>query len=174
MPDSFSIDFEPVGRHVVASSGQTLLQIAQAAGVGLASVCGGAGTCEECRIRLAAGQLTPPTLVEQAALSTPDLAGGFRLACQAKPLSDVKLDIPPESLTTPQRLQLEGQEINLVPRPSISVPNSYGLAVDIGTTKLAAYPDPPRDRGDSSPDRGHESPGKLRRRCYQPHRIYRP
>ncbi len=139
MPDSFSIDFEPLGRRVIASPSQTLLEIAQTAGVGLASVCGGAGTCEECRIRLAAGTLTPPTLVEQAALSTANLAAGFRLACQAEPLSDVKLDVPPESLTTPQRLQLEGQESNLVPNPLISVPNSYGLAVDIGSTKIAAY-----------------------------------
>jgi len=139
MPETFRIDFEPLGQRGEARLGQTLLDAAQAAGVGLASVCGGAGTCEECRVRLAAGQLTPPTLVEQSALTQADLAGGFRLACQAVPLSDVKLDLPPESLTSAQRLQVEGLETHVTVNPAVLTPGAYGLAVDIGTTKLAVY-----------------------------------
>jgi uncharacterized 2Fe-2S/4Fe-4S cluster protein (DUF4445 family) len=139
MPETFHIDFEPLGRHYEAQAGQTLLEIAQAAGVGLASICGGLGTCEECRLRLVSGKLIPPTLVEQASLSKEDLATGFRLACQAEPLSDVKLDIPPESLSTAQRLQVEGQEIDIAIKPAIQSPDAFGFAVDIGTTKLAAY-----------------------------------
>jgi len=139
MPETFIIDFEPLGRRVEAHPGQTLLDAAQAAGVGLASVCGGAGTCEECRLRLVAGRLTPPTLVEQIALSYLELAAGYRLACQAEPASDVKLDIPPESLTSEQRLQVEGLETQIIVNPVVLTPGAYGLAVDIGTTKLAAY-----------------------------------
>ncbi len=110
MPESFRIEFEPLGRRVEAHPGQTLLEAAQLAGVGLASVCGGVGTCEECRVRLVAGRLSVPTLVEETALSKSDLSAGYRLACQAEPLSNVKLDIPPESLTAAQRLQLDGLE----------------------------------------------------------------
>ncbi len=139
MPELFNIDFEPLGRRTQARSGQTLLEAAQSAGVGLASVCGGVGTCEECRVRLASGRLTPPTLVEQAVLTRAELASGFRLACQAEPLSDVKLDIPPESLTAAQRLQLDGEETLLDLRPAVRSSGAHGLAVDIGTTKLAAY-----------------------------------
>jgi uncharacterized 2Fe-2S/4Fe-4S cluster protein (DUF4445 family) len=139
MPELFQIDFEPLGRRGEVHPGQTLLEAAQSAGVGLASVCGGLGTCEECRVRLASGKLTPPTLIEEAALSKADLSAGFRLACQAEPLSDVKLDIPPESLTAAQRLQLDGQETQIEIQPAICTPGAHGLAVDIGTTKLAAY-----------------------------------
>lgn len=139
MLEAFRIDFEPLGRRGETRPGQTLLDAAQTAGVGLASVCGGAGTCEECRVRLAAGKLTPPTLVEQAALGEADLAAGFRLACQAEPLSNVKLDIPPESLTSAQRLQVEGLETHITVKPAVLTPGAYGLAVDIGTTKLATY-----------------------------------
>jgi uncharacterized 2Fe-2S/4Fe-4S cluster protein (DUF4445 family) len=139
VPETFRIDFEPLGRRVETQAGKTLLDAAQAAGVGLASVCGGAGTCEECRLRLAEGKLTPPTMVEQTALSETDLANGIRLACQAEPLSDVKLDIPPESLTSAQRLQVEGLETSIAIKPAIRTPGAYGLAVDIGTTKLATY-----------------------------------
>ncbi|HTX90466.1 MAG TPA: ASKHA domain-containing protein [Anaerolineales bacterium] len=139
MTESYRIDFEPLGRRGTVRPGQTLLAAAQAAGIGLASVCGGAGTCEECRVRLVAGRLTRPSPVEEAILSKEELVAGFRLACQAEPLSDVKLDIPPESLTTSQRLQLEGQETRVIPRPAVAKPGACGLAVDIGTTKLAAY-----------------------------------
>jgi uncharacterized 2Fe-2S/4Fe-4S cluster protein (DUF4445 family) len=139
MQPHFRIDFEPLGRRGHALPGQTLLDAARSAGVGLASVCGGAGTCEECRIRLVSGRLTPATLVEEMALSGADLDAGFRLACQASPLSDIKLDIPPESLSAPQRLQLDGQESNFEIHPAIQETGAYGLAVDIGTTKLAAY-----------------------------------
>jgi uncharacterized 2Fe-2S/4Fe-4S cluster protein (DUF4445 family) len=139
MPETFRIDFEPLGRRGLAHPGQTLLEAAQSAGVGLASVCGGVGTCEECRIRLASGRLTPPTLVEEAVLSKIELSAGVRLACQAEPLSDVKLDIPPESLTAAQRLQLDGEEAQVLPKPAVHSQGAHGLAVDIGTTKLAAY-----------------------------------
>jgi uncharacterized 2Fe-2S/4Fe-4S cluster protein (DUF4445 family) len=139
MTDTYQIDFEPLGRRGTARPGTTLLAAAQAAGVQLASVCGGIGTCEECRVRLVTGALTPPSFVEEAVFTRAELAAGYRLACQAEPLSDIKLDIPPESLTTAQRLQVEGQDVAVVPHPAVSIPGAYGLAVDIGTTKLAAY-----------------------------------
>lgn len=139
MPEFLRIDFEPLGRRTQIPAGRTLLDAAQSAGVGLAAVCGGVGTCNECRVRLAAGTLTPPTGVELDALTPTELAAGFRLACQAEPLSDVKLDIPPESLTSAQRLQVEGLETRVQVNPVVNTPGACGLAVDIGTTKLAAY-----------------------------------
>lgn len=138
MPE-FRIDFQPVGKRGVQLPGHTLLDAAQAAGVGLASVCGGGGTCAECRIRLVSGSLSAPTLVEQAVLGETDLAAGWRLACQAEACTDVVLHIPPETLTAAQRLQTEGLETAIPPDPAIWVPGAYGLAVDVGTTKLAAY-----------------------------------
>jgi uncharacterized 2Fe-2S/4Fe-4S cluster protein (DUF4445 family) len=139
MTESFRIDFQPIGRRGAVRPGQTLLDAAQAAGVGLASVCGGVGNCEECRLRLITGTLSAPTLIEEAALGNAALDAGWRLACQAEPLSDVRLHIPPESLTAAQRLQTEGQEVTLELDPVIHTPEAYGLAVDVGTTKLAAY-----------------------------------
>jgi uncharacterized 2Fe-2S/4Fe-4S cluster protein (DUF4445 family) len=139
MSESYKIDFEPLGRRGNATPGQTLLEAAHSAGVGLASVCGGAGTCEECRVRIASGKLTPVTLIEAAVFGKVELEAGFRLACQAEPLSDVKVDIPPESLTAAQRLQLDGEDTKIDLQPAINIPGAHGLAVDLGTTKLAAY-----------------------------------
>ncbi len=105
----FIVDLEPVGRRAEARPGDTLLQTAQRAGVEIVSVCGGAGLCGTCRVRAVKGRLSPPTAVEESRFSAAELAQGWRLACQARVLGDVRVDIPPESLTTPQRLQVEGE-----------------------------------------------------------------
>src|SRR5512136_313349 len=99
MDKHFEIDLQPIGRRTEISVGQTLLDAAQAAGVELIAVCGGTGTCATCRVRLMSGELTPVTANEEFELSADDLQAGYRLACQARPLSPVRLDILPESLT---------------------------------------------------------------------------
>ncbi len=104
------VDLQPVGRRASIPAGESLLSAAQAAGINLISICGGNGLCLECRVRLINGKLSPLSLVEEANLDESDLENGIRLACQAIPLSDVKVDIPPESLSAAQRLQVEGQE----------------------------------------------------------------
>jgi uncharacterized 2Fe-2S/4Fe-4S cluster protein (DUF4445 family) len=111
------IDFEPIGRRVDVDDDTTILDAARAGGVELMSVCGGVGTCYECKVRVAKGNVTPVTDIEQDALTADDLAQGFRLGCQCAPIGDVKIDIPAESLSTPQRLQVEGQgaEVELDP-----------------------------------------------------------
>jgi len=119
-PKRIRVDFEPLGRRVDNDLGDNLLTAAQAAGVQLVSLCGGIGSCDNCRVRLISGELSPPTSEEQDALGTEDLARGYRLACQAIPLSNVKIDIPPESLTAPQRLQIEGLETLIEPDPVVT------------------------------------------------------
>jgi uncharacterized 2Fe-2S/4Fe-4S cluster protein (DUF4445 family) len=46
MEKSLKIDFEPVGRRIDVPAGTDLLAAAQAAGVQLASLCGGIGSCD--------------------------------------------------------------------------------------------------------------------------------
>lgn len=108
---TYEVTLQPIGRRIEVPAGMNLLDAARLAGVELVAICGGEGTCGTCRVHSISGQLSPRTLTEEAELSNDDLAAGDRLACQAEVLSDVRVDIPPESLTTPQRLQLEGQEI---------------------------------------------------------------
>ncbi|HEX9012564.1 MAG TPA: ASKHA domain-containing protein [Anaerolineaceae bacterium] len=119
-PVPYRIDLQPLGRRIEARPGESILEAAQAAGVALISICGGEGLCHECRVRLAAGSLSPLTTDELETLDKDELAQGYRLACQAHPLSDIRLDIPPESLTASQRLQLEGEELALTPETGIT------------------------------------------------------
>ncbi|MFN2275244.1 MAG: ASKHA domain-containing protein [Anaerolineales bacterium] len=105
------VDFEPIGRRAEILPGRNLLEAARSAGVDLVSVCGGYGSCDSCRVRLMSGRLNPPTREEEEIFEPEELAAGYRLACQSVPETDVKLDVPAESLATTQRLQIEGQEV---------------------------------------------------------------
>ena len=117
---SYLIDLQPVGRRIQVEAGNSLLAAAQAAGVELISICGGVGICDGCRVRVREGKLSPLTLEEEATFEPEEILQGYRLACQAIPASDCHVDIPPASLTTPQRLQVEGQETQVPIRPAVT------------------------------------------------------
>ena len=72
MTDTFTVDFEPLGRRARVVHGATLLEAARQAGVGLNAICGGAGTCGTCRVRVLAGQVTPATEAERDAAAEGD------------------------------------------------------------------------------------------------------
>ena len=116
-PDHLTIDLQPVGRRTQVGKGTTLLAAAQSAGVSLVSLCGGEGWCESCLVRIASGAANPPTQSELEYLGEEKIAEGHRLACQVIPQSDMRIDILPESLSTPQRLQVEGQDFEITLAP---------------------------------------------------------
>ncbi len=113
-PLTYIIDFEPIGRRVEIAPGESLLDAARSAGVELVSICGGKGSCDSCRVRVMSGKVSSPTPEEESVFTPIELEEGYRLACQARPLTDVKVDVPSESLATTQRLQVEGQGVRVV------------------------------------------------------------
>jgi uncharacterized 2Fe-2S/4Fe-4S cluster protein (DUF4445 family) len=115
----YTIDFEPVGRRGTCPGGGSLLDAARDLGVDLASICGGGGSCGSCRVQIIAGEVTPVTLNEESELSAEELAQGYRLACQAEPLSDCRVHVPADSLTALQRTQVEGLEVPADVDPSV-------------------------------------------------------
>jgi uncharacterized 2Fe-2S/4Fe-4S cluster protein (DUF4445 family) len=116
---TYTVDLEPIGRRIAVEPGTNLLSAAQRAGVDLVAACGGVGICGTCLVRLVAGTLTPPTMTEEEELGTERISSGYRMACQAEPLSDVRLDIPPESLPVAQKMQVEGRENAFVLQPAV-------------------------------------------------------
>ncbi|MGD2177798.1 MAG: ASKHA domain-containing protein, partial [Anaerolineae bacterium] len=110
MTTEYTVDFQPLGRHVQVAEGKTLLEAARRAGVGLNAVCGGAGVCGTCRVRVVGGTVSPPNKSEGKFLDARELSAGYRLACQVDVLGDVLVDVPTESITAPQRAQIEGRE----------------------------------------------------------------
>jgi uncharacterized 2Fe-2S/4Fe-4S cluster protein (DUF4445 family) len=156
-----TVEFSPGGQTICVPSGTTLLEAARMAKIEITAVCTGASACGTCRVRRVSGDLLEPTEDERYVLAPGEIARGHRLACQAVPTSDVRIEVLSDSLSTRQRLQLEGLEIvteidtglriiegpgeRIVMRGEVvlaylpSGNRFYGLAVDLGTTKLAAY-----------------------------------
>lgn len=118
-----TVDFEPVGRRVRVSAGQTILEAARGmdlfADGGVTAPCGGKGLCGRCRVRVTEGNLSPLTEAEKRLLTEEELATGYRLACQAVVQGPVKVEIPPESLTGRQELQVNGEDIAVAPDPAV-------------------------------------------------------
>ena len=113
------IDFEPVGRRGPCPEGGSLLEAARELGVELINLCGGTGTCGRCKIQILEGQISPRTEIEAGRLTEAEFLQGLRLACQTYPQSDVKVSVPSESLSTPQRTQVEGQEVTVPVEPLV-------------------------------------------------------
>jgi uncharacterized 2Fe-2S/4Fe-4S cluster protein (DUF4445 family) len=120
------IDFEPVGRRGEFPAGQSLLAYARQLGLGLVNVCGGAGSCGGCIVQILEGDVPEPGPSERELLRADELAQGYRLACQTVPQGDCLVRVPPESLTAPQRTQVEGEETPVVPEPLVQ---TYGVAL---------------------------------------------
>ena len=105
---TFEVDFEPIGKRVDVAAESNLLDAARQAGIGLASVCGGEGTCGRCRVTIMSGEVSAPVDADRRFLSQLELTAGQRLACRCHIHSDVKVHVPKASLVTDQRLQVSG------------------------------------------------------------------
>ena len=115
----YHVDFEPIGRRGTCSAEQSLLEAARQLSVDLVSICGGMGSCGRCKVQIVTGQVSPITPDEKNNLPPHELEQGYRLACQTFPRSDVKLHVPSQSLTAPQRTQVEGLEVAVQPDPPV-------------------------------------------------------
>jgi len=116
---AFTIDFEPVGRRGECQKNESLLACARQLGVGISSICGGEGICHSCKVQILSGTVSKLTPNEHEAFTSQELKDGWRLACQAYPTSNCKIAVPAESMTTPQRVQVEGLEVKVHPEPPL-------------------------------------------------------
>lgn len=133
----YHIDFEPIGRRGQCQAGDSFLDCARQTGVGISNICGGNGVCKSCKVQVISGTVSESTSNELETFSTQELKDGWRLACQAYPTTDCKLSIPPESMTTSQRTQIEGVGAAIQPEPPVhfyqldlSHPNVSDLRAD--------------------------------------------
>ncbi len=137
-----TVRFLPEGRATEVEAGVELYLAAAAAGILLEQPCGSRATCGRCRVCVIDGA-PPPSDAERTMLTPAELDAGWRLGCQlvidgpavieipavtrslaGKSFGD---DLPPEALDSP-----------VVAAPSAAQWPRFGLAVDVGTTSLAA------------------------------------
>ena len=134
----YNIDFEPIGRRGKFSSDNSLLDCARQLSIDLINICGGAGSCGRCKVQVITGQVSKLTEAEETSLSANELEQGYRLACNTFPLSDVTLYIPPESLSAPQRTQVDGLEVIVDPDPVVKLIDAQLAQPTLSTQKADA------------------------------------
>ena len=117
--DEYQIELQPIGRRGPCPAGESLLESARRLGVELISVCGGIGKCKSCKIQVMEGRFSDLTPSEVEAFNEEEVKNGWRLACKTYAQSDCKVCVPPESLSTAQRLQVEGIDIDIPLDPPI-------------------------------------------------------
>jgi uncharacterized 2Fe-2S/4Fe-4S cluster protein (DUF4445 family) len=121
--------FTPSGKRGHFPAGTPVLTAARQLGVDLDSVCGGRGICSKCQVTpsfgefpkhgltVAADALSEWNAVEERYKSKRGMIDGRRLGCQARILSDVVIDVPPESQVHKQvvRKRVEARQIVMDP-----------------------------------------------------------
>jgi uncharacterized 2Fe-2S/4Fe-4S cluster protein (DUF4445 family) len=129
--DTVSVRFLPEGVETHVTSGCTVHAAAAEAGVVLEAPCGGLGRCGSCRVRPSGG-MQEPGHAEREALSSADLAAGWRLACLAR------IDGPgPITVERPVPAGAPGSGVAFAPASTVVPRTGLGVAIDIGTTTLA-------------------------------------
>lgn len=119
---------------------KTLAEILEENGYFLSKPCGGNGTCGKCAVP-AEGDLTPLTAKERELRDSGRLRPEERLACSARATGTVHIYYTTADKKEQRRIQsvTHGNMPSFVrDAPELSG-GGYGMAVDIGTTTVAAY-----------------------------------
>lgn len=97
------------------------------------SYCGGNGRCGKCRVRLISGEASV-SQADRMHLTEKEIAEGYRIACQSRPLTDCEIELS-ESVceTGMQMLSVDSAGVQEIQKNG----QSCSVAIDIGTTTLA-------------------------------------
>ena len=114
-----------------AQKGDNLHKLIANANIPIDSSCGGHGTCGKCKIQLIEGTLKPPVKHEVELLGD-DIKEGIRLAC----LQKIRGDLAVRTLTAKGAAKILSGGTD---EKEVDGESGYGLAVDIGTTTVAAF-----------------------------------
>ena len=76
---------------ISANAGDNLLDVARLANVAIDAPCSGNGVCGKCRVRLVSGELDAPI---NRHITVAEYEAGWRLACVAKVIGDVEIEVP--------------------------------------------------------------------------------
>ena len=131
MADDPLVIFTPSGKRGRVPAGTPVLEAARRLGVDLDSVCGGRGICSKCQVQPGQGSfpkhgvtvapdaLTPVNAVEERYDRIRGLKSGRRLGCQACVLSDIVIDVPPESQLHRQVIRKSASERVMAMDPAV-------------------------------------------------------
>ena len=151
-----TITFRPSGLSATTDGGRSILALARELGLPLESVCGARGACRSCAVRVE-GEGARAVAKPDDAFTDAEVAAGWRRACKTFPFSDCTVHIPARSAggalsigkrTAGDTVPIDAPVLVAVGgghwrRGGVAVgpvtgEAALGLAVDLGTTNVAA------------------------------------
>ena len=133
-------------RRVRIARGASLLDAAQAAGVGMDATCGARGRCRSCRCKVLSGDVSPATMQDTLQLGHEEVQERFRLGCQTRPVTDCEvMALPPKSEA--------GHQILTGGNPTgAAVTAGAGFMLDSGVKKHVVVSNIPREEHHQTSD----------------------
>ncbi|MHA1368453.1 MAG: ASKHA domain-containing protein [Promethearchaeota archaeon] len=122
--DLVTIIFEPTSKRIKISRNSTIYQAATMAGNLIQAYCGGAGICGKCKVQIKEDFKNKPNIIspltdaEKKHLLPEEIEAGFRLACQTKVMSNIRVYIPMEARHLHHKILIDAKESNLEILPS--------------------------------------------------------
>lgn len=89
------VHFLPADTWVELEPGESIFDGAKRAGIVIPTVCGGKGTCGQCRVQFPL-PARPATILERQFIDRADLARGVRLACRSRVDGEITVTVLPE------------------------------------------------------------------------------
>jgi uncharacterized 2Fe-2S/4Fe-4S cluster protein (DUF4445 family) len=126
-------------RELTIPSGMTLLRAAHGAGVDITATCGGRGRCTSCRVKILAGPVPPPTIMDEVQLGDEQVRDAYRLSCQAHVTEAVTVEVAPPIE------EASFQILGATPPPG-------RVAIDAGVEKQVVKVSLPRDEHHQTSD----------------------
>ncbi|MBS3761509.1 MAG: 2Fe-2S iron-sulfur cluster binding domain-containing protein, partial [Halodesulfurarchaeum sp.] len=128
-----SVRFEPWGVEVSTSEAETVLELAKRGDIGIEALCGGAGVCGTCTVRVEEGSenLSSISEAERSVLDENVLEDGQRLGCEASiQEGDVAVFVPPKSRIEQGVIMTAGRSMEFQRQPAA---RRYPLQLDTPT-----------------------------------------
>jgi len=110
------LSFSPADRSVRVPPGVTVFDAASWNGIAIDSTCGAHGTCKKCKVQVLSGSV-PVSNLDTRSFSGDQLRAGWRLACRAQAMEDLRIEVPP--LTTRPKAATVGVGRQVILRPAV-------------------------------------------------------
>ena len=155
--EEFVVTFLPSGKQIACTVGEELIESARRRGIRIAADCGGRGRCRSCTVRIE-GAVTETVAPASSGFTAEEVAAGWHRACQVRLAGPCTVYVPARTSASAVSLgQDDGPAVVPIEMP-VLIPserkgywsrgyalvgpvaggNALGLAVDLGTTNIAA------------------------------------
>ncbi|MEM7224346.1 MAG: ASKHA domain-containing protein [Pseudomonadota bacterium] len=125
-----------------ADPGQSLLEVAQQAGFEVTATCGGRGRCRSCRVKVLAGDVPPPSIMDKVQLGHDEVHERFRLSCQTRVIADCRIMIAPPKNEVGHQILTD----------SSGIMAEHRVGLDSGVQKSFVQAKPPDDEHHQTSD----------------------